>query len=239
MSLPSASAAAAEDASDTDGESWEKIERWLQQEDESCSYTPSDFGGSASPSPPGEVVPRPSWSRSESAQGQAPPFRPPARPSQTPQASAPYRAVPTCGAARAGARPSVYRSPKARPEVRWGAEVCDAAQEVRDRAGPPPEGSRGETTPVEGLLPARESSTRRAYYCLQRHHPRGPVVACGQHVALAWLGGSWTGHGGAAPQGHTRLNSAANQIANENPDFEAVTLLVRAPASIRSRSSPI
>ena len=66
-----------------------------------------------------------------------------------------------------------------------------AAAEVSARVG----SSTVQAPPshVLGLLPPTPSSSGRRYYALRHHHPGGPGVACGQPIALCWLGGVWIG----------------------------------------------
>jgi len=85
-----------------------------------------------------------------------------------------------------------------------------AAAEVSARVG----SSTVQAPPshVLGLLPPTPSSSGRRYYALRHHHPGGPGVACGQPIALCWLGGVWIGFG-AAPAGFWDLESAINSLA--------------------------
>ncbi len=87
-----------------------------------------------------------------------------------------------------------------------------AARELAAETGGP--AGVAAPAPVAGVLPPRASSTGRRYYLLVGGAAGlpGPLIACGQELALVFLGGSWLGHG-TAPRGFADLLDAANAAA--------------------------
>ena len=61
-------------------------------------------------------------------------------------------------------------------------------------------------------LPAKPSSTGKAYYVMEARHCSCAVVACGAKRALALLNGVW-GSQGRAPKGYSDLVEAVNACA--------------------------
>ena len=61
-------------------------------------------------------------------------------------------------------------------------------------------------------LPAKPSSTGKAYYVMEARHCSCAVVACGAKRALALLNGNWTSQG-RAPKGYSDLVEAVNACA--------------------------
>ena len=61
-------------------------------------------------------------------------------------------------------------------------------------------------------LPAKPSSTGKAYYVMEARHCSCAVVACGAKRALALLNGVW-GSQGRAPKGYRDLGEAVNACA--------------------------
>ena len=61
-------------------------------------------------------------------------------------------------------------------------------------------------------LPAKPSSTGKAYYVMEARHCSCAVVACGAKRALALLNGVWGGRG-RAPKDYSDLGEAVNACA--------------------------
>ena len=91
------------------------------------------------------------------------------------------------------------------------AEVQRAAAELKQETGGPKLRPAPSVT-VTGPLPPCASSTGKKYYCFERLRP--PCIACGQDVALALLGGSWTINTyGRSPVGYDNLETAVNHMS--------------------------
>ena len=77
-------------------------------------------------------------------------------------------------------------------------------------------------------FPPLPSSTGKCYYVfLERHGELGPCVVAGSRVALAHLGGSWTGRG-RAPRGFPALEDAVKELLAHSSVSE-VRLVLQPP----------
>ena len=64
---------------------------------------------------------------------------------------------------------------------------------------------------VEGPIPPEPSSSGKRYYLFLAGFHKEAFIACGQAVALGYLGGSWVGHDlGCSPKGFCSLENALN-----------------------------
>ncbi len=67
-----------------------------------------------------------------------------------------------------------------------------------------------------GPVPPEPSTTGRRYYAFRAREGEEAFIACGQSVALTYLGGSWLTHAlGQSPKGFNTLEDAVNYCAVE------------------------
>ena len=99
-------------------------------------------------------------------------------------------------------------------------DLAPVASEEEGEASAPAAPGVGPTPPGRGVgklgsgacLPPRASKTGKRYYAFRGSEAglgRPPFVACGSDVAVAWLGGSWVGHG-LGPTSFAELEDAIN-----------------------------
>ena len=115
---------------------------------------------------------------------------------------------------KAKAEPKAVLKPLARVAlagfVSYSSVVRRAAEELMEETGGPARPAPAEAN-VEGPIPPEPSSSGKRYYLFLAGFHKEAFIACGQAVALRYLGGSWVGHDlGCAPKGFCSLENALN-----------------------------
>ena len=115
---------------------------------------------------------------------------------------------------KAKAKPKAVSKPLARVApagfALYSSVVRRAAEELTEETEGPARPVPAEAN-VEGPIPPEPSSSGKRYYLFLAGFHKEAFIACGQAVALRYLGGSWVGHDlGCAPKGFCSLENALN-----------------------------